>query len=384
MDQINSFFEIIIDAYGPWGLGLLGIVLLTLTIQLCIYLGRYAKLPKYKDSRRESIAPTDQPVSLVLSMGEDYLWLENTLPVLLSQVYPTYEIVVVYVGNDTEFAETLQALSVGASTEHCRLTCTQIKQQRFPITLKTAHNVGIKAASYDNIILTTPDMIPPVSRRWLANMAAGFGRGDVVIGYCGVERGRGLSDLFIRTSQMMSSTQSLSSAICGKVYKASIQNFGFRKQVYFDNKGFGYLNMSLGEDDLFLQRIARDNNTSIVIGPNSTVRQKRWGGLGWWISAQRQQAVTYADYIKGVRDTLLWEPVSRMLFWVSSIAALVVMPDEVKIAVAALIVLRYALVWHTMFGIARRLGEKGLMGFYFIYDLLSPIMDYIMSKPKKS
>ena len=73
-----------------------------------------------------------------------------------------------------------------------------------------------------------------------------------------------------------------------------------------------------------------------------------------------------------------------MLFWVSSIAALVVMPDEVKIAVAALIVLRYALVWHTMFGIARRLGEKGLMGFYFIYDLLSPIMDYIMSKPKKS
>ncbi len=384
MDQINSFFEIIIDAYGPWGLGLLGIVLLTLTIQLCIYLGRYAKLPKYKDSRRESIAPTDQPVSLVLSMGEDYLWLENTLPVLLSQVYPTYEIVVVYVGNDTEFAETLQALSVGASTEHCRLTCTQIKQQRFPITLKTAHNVGIKAASYDNIILTTPDMIPPVSRRWLANMAAGFGRGDVVIGYCGVERGRGLSDLFIRTSQMMSSTQSLSSAICGKVYKASIQNFGFRKQVYFDNKGFGYLNMSLGEDDLFLQRIARDNNTSIVIGPNSTVRQKRWGGLGWWISTQRQQAVTYADYIKGVRDTLLWEPVSRMLFWVSSIAALVVMPDEVKIAVAALIVLRYALVWHTMFGIARRLGEKGLMGFYFIYDLLSPIMDYIMSKPKKS
>jgi hypothetical protein len=384
VEQINSFLEIIINAYGPWGLGLLGIVLLTLTIQLCFYLGRYAKLPKYKDSRRALIAPAQQPVSLVLSMGEDYLWLENTLPVLLSQVYPTYEIVVVYVGNDTEFAETLQALSAGASTDNCRLTCTQIKQQRFPITLKTAHNVGIKAASYDNIILTTPDMIPSVSRRWLANMAAGFSRGDIVIGYCGVERGRGLSDLFIRTSQMMSSIQSLSSAIKGKAYKASIQNFGFRKQLYFDNKGFGYLNMSLGEDDLFLQRIIRDNNVSVVIGPNSTVRQKRWGGLGWWISTQRQQAVTYANYVKGIRDNLMWEPVSRMLFWISAIAAMAVMPDEVKIAVAVLVVLRYVLVWHTMFGIARRLGEKGVMGFYFIYDLLSPVMDYFMCQPKKS
>lgn len=384
MTQITDFLETIIDAYGPWGLALLGIVLLTLIIQLCYYLGRYAKLPKYKDSRRESIAPAMQPVSLVLSMGEDYLWLENTLPVLLSQVYPTYEIVVVYVGNDTEFAETLQALSVGASTESCRLTCTQIKQQRFPITLKTAHNVGIKAASYDNIILTTPDMIPPVSRRWLANVAAGFSRGDVVIGYCGVECGRGLSDLFVRTSQMMHSAESLSSAISGKIYKASIQNLGFRKQLYFDNKGFGYLHMSLGEDDLFLQRIARKENTSIVVGPNTTVRQKRWGGLGWWISTQRQQAVTHADYPRGVRDGLKWEMVSRTLFFVSSIAALVLLPAELKIAVAVLILLRYVLVWHTMFGIARRLGEKGLMGLYFLYDLLSPVMGYFMSRPKKS
>ncbi len=382
MDKINAFIDAVLEAYGPWGVALVGIVIVMFIIQLRYY-RRFARISKYKDSKRQTDNTAPQPISFVLTMGEDYLWLENTLPVLLTQKYPAYEIVIVYVGNDGEFAETLQALSAGMSTEHCRLVCTQIKQQRFPITTKTAHNVGIKAASYDNIVLTTPDMVPPVSRHWVANLAAGFKRGDVVIGYCGLENGSGLSDKIMRTSMMMRSVNGLSSAVRGCVYKASIQNLGFRKQLYFENKGFGFLNMSLGEDDLFLQRIATKENTSIVMSPNTTVRQKRWGGLGWWITTLRQQAVTYAYYPAKIRRKIMWEPLSRFLFFISSIAALVVMPDEIKIAMASLIVLRYAVVWSRVFRIARRLGERGLMSLYFIYDLFSPLFYYVASTPKK-
>ena len=81
---------------------------------------------------------------------------------------------------------------------------------------------------------------------------------------------------------------------------------------------------------------------------------------------------------------MMWEPLSRLLFFVSTIAALVVMPDEIRIAVAVLMVVRYAVVWHTMYGIARRLGEKGLMTWYFIYDMLSPLMHFVAARPLKS
>ncbi len=384
MDKITLLLGTIVDAYGPWGLALIGIVLLTLTIQLCYYLGQYARLPKYKDSRRPTTTQEREPVSLILTMGEDYLWLEHTLPVLLAQEYPQYEIVVVYVGNDTEFAETLQELSTGASSERCKLTCTQIKQQRFPITAKTAHNVGIKAAAYENLIFTTPDMVPPTSRRWLASVAAGFTRGDIVIGYCGIEQKAGFANKLIRTSRMMRSTHSLTSAMGGCVYKASIQNFGLRKKLYFDNKGFGHLNMALGEDDLFLQQIAQPGRTSIIVSPNTTVRQKCWGGLGWWLASLRDHAATYVKYPQAVRNSIFWEPLSRLLFFASCIVAMVIMPAEIKIAMAVVALLRYGLVWRTMFRISRRLGESGLMGVYFVYDLLSPLMFFRANRPKKS
>ena len=204
MDQIIIFCNTLLDAYGEWGLALVGVVLLTLGIQLYYYAKRYARLPKHRTAQREVAITATPPVSIVLTMGEDYLWLENTLPLLLAQEYPCYEIVVVYVGNDGEFAEMLQDLSASVSSDKCRMTCTQIRQLRFPITAKTAHNVGIKAAKHENILLTTTDMILPASSRgWLAKVAVGFSRGSVVLTYCGIEAKKKFGDRLIRTSQMI-------------------------------------------------------------------------------------------------------------------------------------------------------------------------------------
>ena len=386
MDPIIIFCNTLLDAYGAWGLALVAVVILTLGIQLYYYAKRYARLPKHRTSQREAIAPAAAPVSIVLTMGEDYLWLENTLPLLLAQEYPCYEIVIVYVGNDGEFAEMLQDLSASVSSDKCRMTCTQIRQLRFPITAKTAHNVGIKAAAHENILLTTTDMILPASSRgWLAKVAAGFSRGNVVLTYCGVEAQDKFGDRLIRTSQMMHATAELSSAIAGVPYKASRQLYGFTKEMYFANKGFGFLNMGArGEEDLFIQQIARHDNTCVVISPSTTVRRKRWGGIAWWIRTLREQAFTHKLYLSAALRHMMWEPLSRLLFFISAIAALVVMPDEIRIAVAVLMVVRYAVVWHTMYGISRRLGEKGLMTWYFIYDMLSPVAHFVAARPKNS
>ena len=82
-----------------------------------------------------------------------------------------------------------------------------------------ALNVGIKSAHYEHLIVTSTD-VRPLSDRWLALMAKGFLRGDVVVGYCGVERRRGLADRWMRTaptaaSATTSASRSVSTSMRG-------------------------------------------------------------------------------------------------------------------------------------------------------------------------
>ena len=74
-----------------------------------------------------------------------------------------------------------------------------------------------------------------------------------------------------------------------------------------------------------------------------------------------------------MRTYVGWELWSRVLFFATVICALAVMPLEYKIAALALVAVRYVAVALEVRRVARRLGESGIMGRYFIYDLLSPL-----------
>lgn len=45
--------------------------------------------------------------------------------------------------------------------------------------------------------------------------------------------------------------------------------------------------MNIGVDDLFIQKIVRTDNVSVVMNPNATVRQIQYGGLGWWYGVSK-------------------------------------------------------------------------------------------------
>ena len=69
---------------------------------------------------------------------------------------------------------------------------------------------------------------------------------------------------------------------------------------------------------------------------------------------------------------------SRVLFFLSSIVAIVVMPLEVKIAVAALLLLRYIIVLFSSYRVGRKLGERGIASKYWIYDIVGPMVEWII------
>lgn len=370
-----NFSICIIVHYGWEGTALAGVLLVMFGIQLYYYLFVYGRIPKYKDTRRPEILSETPPVSVVIPLfSEDYAFVEEILPLIVAQEYPDFEVVIVYVGRDTDFYDDL----VRIKQSFPQITATKIElNPRFPISPKMALNVGIKSAHYEHLLFTTPDVYP-TSDRWLSLMANGFRRGEIVLGYCGMERGKGFASYLIRTWRMMHSVDWISSAVCGRPYRGMRQNYGFTKRLYFGANGFSHLNMNIGEDDLFMSRIIAPGNVSVVLSPRATLREKSWGGLKWWIGTQRFFGGAIPFYPLWVKNFIQWELGSRILFWLAAIVALAVMPWEFKIAAGVLLLARFAIVLVEARRISRRLGEEKICGRYFLYDLLSPFFALLL------
>ena len=183
-----QFFDTILTSYGWEGIALAGAVLAMFGVQLYYYIFVYGRIPGYKNNRRPAVLEADPQVSVVIPLfSEDYSFVEERLPLILAQNYPDFEVVIVYVGHDSDFYEELVRLKQSFP----QIVTTKIHlDPRFPISRKMALNVGIKSAHYECMVFTSTDAVPQTDR-WLALMAKGFTRGEIVVGYCGVERGKG-------------------------------------------------------------------------------------------------------------------------------------------------------------------------------------------------
>ena len=369
------FFEQILVSYGWEGLALAGSLLVMFGVQLYYYIFVYGRISGYKNNRRAVTLETEPPVSVIVPLfSEDYSFVEERLPLMLAQAYPDFEVVIVYVGHDSDFYEDLMRLKQSFP----QITTTKIHlDPRFPISRKMALNVGIKSAHYEHLIFTSTDAVPQTDR-WLSLMAKGFMRGEIVLGYCGIERGKGFTNYLMRTWRMMHSANWIARAVRHRAYRGTLHNLGFTKRLYFGANGFDHLNMNIGEDDLFMQRVMTRDNVSVILSPRATLREKTWGGMGWWMSQLRYYGSSFRFYPQGVKSSVRWELGSRVLFFLTAICALVVMPVEYKLGAVLIALVRYGFVLFGVRRVARRLGEEGILGRYFLYDLLSPLWSAIL------
>lgn len=374
-----NFFDVICAAYGWQGLALMAVIVALWAVQIYFYAVRYRRLPKYTNNALPELLTDEPPVSVVIVTQEDIDFVEQRLPKYLTQDYHTYEVVLVYVGNNEDFSILLTQMRL----KYPHLKITNIKQNtRFPISNKQALNFGIRAAAFDHILLSTSDTIVP-SERWIRLMAKGFTRGNVVLGYCGVELRSGFAGRLMRTQRMAESMTWLSAAIAGKPYRGVRNTLGITRDLYLSVKGFNHLNMNMGEDDLFLQSLADEATFSIIISPRATVRQKVWGGASWWLGARKYFGHTYRFYPLVARNAIEWEGGSRVLFFLAAVAALVVLPVELKIATAVIVALRYLMVYLTVNAVRKRLGERRIMSTYFLYDLFGVWVDVALAASRR-
>ena len=368
-----AYFDILIERCGWLGVALMALILTAFVWQTIFYLRNFGRIPGYRSSRRKSRLEAEPPVSVIVPLfSENINYIENSLPLLLAQEHPQFQIVLVYVGCDSDFYADLLA----HQSRYEKLTVTKI-ESRFPISVKMALNVGIKSARYEHVVLTTSDAVP-ATPHWLSMMAKGFTKAEIVLGYCGIEPGKGFARWTMRISRMMNSALWIAAAIRRRPYRGIRHNMGFTKNIYFGSNGFNRLNMNIGEDDLYLQSIMRRNNVCVMVSPQALVTEHPWGGLRWWADCVRHYGAATAYYPARVRRYMCSEPLSRLLFFASCIAAAIILPAEFKYAAAGFWVLRYIIVTIVVRRMARRMGEQKIMGRYLVYDLLSPLCDMTM------
>ena len=365
-----QFFDQFLTSYGWEGVALGGAMLLMLGTQIYYYIFRYGRVVKYKNNCRESIRKPECGISIIIPMfTEDCVFVEERLPKFLAQDYPRFEIVLVYVGQDNDFFDDLTRLK----KDFPQIKTTKLHfDPRYPISRKMALNLGAKSASNDCMLFSSVDAAPQ-SNRWLALMAKGFEKGDVVISYCGMEYRKGLFGYLLRMWRMMHSVNWITRAVLQKPCRGTLHNMGFTQKLYFGVKGFHHLNMNIGEDDLFLQEIMTPENVSVVLSPKATMREKIWGKWSWAFSQARYFGAAREFYSHAVRNFEVWECGSRVLFFLTVVCALAVMPLEYKIVAGVLFLVRYLIVVLEVRRIARRLGEEKVLAGYFLYDLLSPV-----------
>lgn len=371
-----QFFDEILQHYTWAGIALIGVIVVLFFVQLYYYVIAYYRIFRFRLMRRKRRYVEHPPVSVIVTVrGENERFLTDELPVLLNQQYDHYEVIVVYVGGDMEYYEQLQ--NIRNNYSYMRLT-KMGGNDRIYITTKQALNVGIKSAQYEALLFTTTGSMPK-SEEWISFMAKGFEYGEVVVGSSVASyENDNVRNYLKRMVEMHNMRNAMASAVQGKFFYAPRCNYGFTKSLYDSTRGYNYLGIDIGDNDLYLQDIASPERLAVVLSPHAIVEEQRPESWREWLEYMRYYGSTVDSYPASRRLFMRRERGSRVLFFLSSIVAIVVMPLEVKIAVAALLLLRYIIVLFSSYRVGRKLGERGIASKYWIYDIVGPMVEWII------
>lgn len=374
---MKTIIDNFIAECGIWGFALLGVLVILFFVQLWYYCVRYGAAIRLNPSRKENDA--DQkiaPVSFVTAIHDpNYYYVEYTLPAILAQEHPAYEVILVDLSGDPDFGETLKLATM--RDERVNVITLAVNPQ-FPISNKMALNVGIKAAKYENLIISTTDIVAP-SPGWFSGISAGFSSAEIVLGYSPLEARKGQWNKMMRTSNTASGMRWVSAAMRGKPYRGTINNLGMTRGVYFGHNGFNHLNLNIGEEDLFVQYISKDTKTRVVVDKEALVQQKQYGGFGWWHRRRLLYSNAYRFYSRESRLYISTELWTRVLFFALSIAGLIMFTPEAMLAIAALVLMRYIIVTIQTIRIGKIFAQRGLFATVGIYDLFSPIYEALIA-----
>ncbi len=294
---------------------LLSILGMVTFIQLIYYWGFFSRLAFFRPPEAPTHNDKNAPgVSVVISARDEYHHLVHNLPKILNQDYPNFEVVLVNHTSTDETASLLKELV----PKYPHLQVVNIEQElnffkgkKFPLS------IGIKSARNELLLLTDADCVP-ASSNWISSMVQSYNeQTEIVLGYGPYEKRKGLLNYIIRYDTFMVAMQYLSFALAGIPYMGVGRNLSYRKSLFIKNKGFtSHYRIASGDDDLFINQVARRGNTKIEITPDSLVYSAPKTSFSSYFRQKRRHLTTGKYYKTRFKWMLGLYSGSQLSFWV--------------------------------------------------------------------
>ncbi len=292
-----------------------------LLVQLYYTLVIHSRLASYKTTAEVHESTVNQdPVSVIICARNEAENLSTNLPLFLGQDYPNFEIIVVNDRSTDTTADVLLGLSKNKNLKIVTIT----EQLRFKQGKKFAVSLGIKAAKNEQLLFTDADCRPQ-GTSWITNMQKKLAGKEIVLGYSPYVRYPGFLNKLIRFETFFTALNYLSFALSGRPYMGVGRNMGYKKALFFKSKGFAsHMHILSGDDDLFVNQNARENNTAIEISPESVIWSEPERSYSRYFNQKIRHMGAGKEYKSADKKMLTFQALSGIFFYILLVALICV------------------------------------------------------------
>lgn len=357
------------------------VFIVIVAIQLFYYLGIFGK---FAFSKPQPATPKKIPVSIIVCAKNEQENVAKFVPMLAEQNYPDFEIVLI---DDASSDGTLE-LFEKFEKQYQNIKLVKVENnEAFWGNKKFALTLGIKAAKYEYLLFTDADCRPS-SPDWIREMSSQFTmQKTIVLGYGAYEKIKGsFLNKIIRFETMLTAVQYFSWAKAGKPYMGVGRNLAYKREEFFNVRGFmDHMKLRSGDDDLFVNQAATSKNTTICYSPESFTYSEPKKSWKEWFTQKRRHVSTAGFYKTGDKIQLGVFYASQLMFILLAIVLLAFLHQW--IIVASLVAFRYLFAWISIGFSAGKLREKDVMYFFpaiefvLIFTQLNVFLANIFSKP---
>jgi glycosyltransferase involved in cell wall biosynthesis len=350
-------------------------------IQLAYYLIVFGK---FAFAKTQKSTPKRISISVIVCAKNEAENVVRFIPLLAEQDYPDYEIILI---DDASSDNTLEIFEE-FEKQYSNVRLVKVENnEAFWGNKKYALTLGIKASKKDYLLFTDADCYP-ASKDWITTMSSQFTlHKTIVLGYGAYEKiPNSFLNKIIRFETMLTAVQYFSWAKIGHPYMGVGRNLAYKKEEFYNVKGFiDHMKIRSGDDDLFINQVAKSKNTTICYSPESFTYSQPKTSFKDWFNQKRRHVSTARFYKLFDRTQLALFYASQLLFILLPIILLAFQYQW--ILVLSLIGFRYLFTWITLGFSAGKLKEKDVMYWFpiieivLIFTQLNIFITNIFSKP---
>ena len=324
------------------------------------------------------------PISVIVCAKNEEENVKAFVPLLIQQDYPDFEVVLIDDASSDETLEVFEAFE----KQYTNIKLVKVQNnEAFWGNKKFALTLGIKAAKYEYLLFTDADCYP-ASTQWIKEMSSQFTtQKTIVLGYGAYEKIKNsFLNKLIRFETLLSATSYFSWAKLGKPYMGVGRNLAYKKEEFFNVRGFmDHMKVRSGDDDLFINQAATASNISWSLAADSFTYSKPKTNFKEWFN-QKRRHVSTASLYKGFDQFQLGLFYCLQLAFI--VLAILLLAFQFQwIVVLSLVGFRYLFAWISLGFAAGKLKEKDVMYWFPIIELvlilsqLSIYMSTLFSKP---